>query len=290
MLRNLAFTCLGAIFFSSTGFSMNKTVLIPISEVGFDATEISVPWKYLSEAGIRVIFATPHGVMGRPDPLINDPKNFPLLFRKSFATNKDGLAAFKEMTQSEEFRHPISWSDISEIESQLDAIFIPGGHYSGEYGVGEKKVVDGTNGIRQLLESRELQKLIVKMHHEGKILSGICHGVLLLGRSIDPGTGKSILTNRTVTALPALSEKLAISATKKTLGRYYKTYDITVEDELRSIVGPKGSFRRGPLTLMKDSPQFLGLGFIVIDGNIITGRWQGDAHLMGWTLVKKLHE
>lgn len=37
---------------------MEKTVLIPIPSTDFDPTEVSVPWKILKAAGVKVIFAT----------------------------------------------------------------------------------------------------------------------------------------------------------------------------------------------------------------------------------------
>ena len=85
----------------------SRTILIPLSQIGFDASEASVPWTYLSDAGVRVIFATKNGHPAQVDPLINEPKNFPILFRKSLATNWDGMRAFKRMIVSTEFQHPL---------------------------------------------------------------------------------------------------------------------------------------------------------------------------------------
>ena len=272
----------------STPRPATRTLLIPLSEVGFDASEASVPWSYLRDAGVRVIFATRNGEPARVDPLINEPRNFPLLFRKSLATNADGMRAYRRMIASPEFKQPIRWSDIPEIEPALDAIYIPGGHYAGEYGTGSGTVRDGTTGIRQLIESEDLQKLAGRMHAEGKLVAAICHGVLLLGRAIDPRTGRSIVEGRSITALPRLSEEFAIAVTRKTLGRYYRTYDITVQDELTQRVGPKGRFAAGPATLVKDGPDSLEFGFVMEDGNLVTGRWQGDAHLMGHVLARRL--
>jgi putative intracellular protease/amidase len=265
-----------------------RTILIPLSEIGFDASEAGVPWSYLRDAGVRVIFATRSGNPAKVDPLINSRKNFPILFRASLATNSDGMRAFNRMIASPEFKHPIPWSRIPEFESELDAIYVPGGHYSGEYGTGLNLYRDGTTGVRQLIESEELQKLVGRMHSQGKLIAGICHGVLLLGRSIDPRTGRSIVEGRHITALPRRSEEFAIAVTRKTLGRYYQTYDITVQDELTRIVGPNGRFAPGPTTLIKDSPGNLGFGFVMVDKNLVTGRWQGDVHLMGFTLAEML--
>jgi putative intracellular protease/amidase len=265
-----------------------RTILIPLSEIGFDASEASVPWTYLSDAGVRVIFATKNGNPAKVDPLINNSKNFPLLFRASLATNSDGMRAFKRMIASPEFKHPILWSQIPDIEGELDAIYVPGGHYSGEYGSGLNIYRDGTTGVRQLIESEELQTLVGKMHSQGKLIAGICHGVLLLGRSIDPRTGRSIVESRRITALPRRSEEFAIAVTRKTLGRYYQTYDTTVQEELSRLVGPNGRFAPGPTTLIKDGPGNLGFGFVIVDNNLVTGRWQGDAHLMGFTLSELL--
>ena len=46
-------------------------VLIPLPDTGFDVTEVSVPWRMLTDEGHRVIFATEKkGVKPAADPLL----------------------------------------------------------------------------------------------------------------------------------------------------------------------------------------------------------------------------
>ncbi|MGH8738869.1 MAG: hypothetical protein ACREVC_16055, partial [Burkholderiales bacterium] len=37
-------------------------------------------------------------------------------------------------------------------------------------------------------------------------------------------------------------------------------------------------FERGPLAILRDSPEHLERGFTVRDGNYLSARWPGDAH------------
>jgi protease I len=62
------------------------------------------------------------------------------------------------------------------------------------------------------------------------------------------------------------------------LGDYYRTYQTTVEDEVRSVLARPEAFIRGPLPVRRDSAARLGAGFTVRDGNYLSARWPGDAH------------
>lgn len=48
---------------------MTKNILIPLPEYGFDPTEVSIPWKFLKDAGHSVSFTTPHGRPGQAKPI-----------------------------------------------------------------------------------------------------------------------------------------------------------------------------------------------------------------------------
>ena len=66
------------------------------------------------------------------------------------------------------------------------------------------------------------------------------------------------------------------------LGRYYRTYDQTVEAEVREALGPDGVFERGPLHNRYDRP------FVVKDGDLVTARWPGDAEAFADAYVAML--
>src|SRR5438132_259277 len=75
------------------------------------------------------------------------------------------------------------------------------------------------------------------------------------------------------------------------LGRYYRTYAMYVEDEVRSALddpaqlelGPRVYARRGTRT--DDTP-----AFVVEDGNYVSARWPGDAYLFAKRFVALLEQ
>ena len=73
-------------------------------------------------------------------------------------------------------------------------------------------------------------------------------------------------------------ELIAWRLTRSYLGDYYRTYQTTVEDEVRSVLARPEDFIRGPLPLRRDSAVRLGVGFTVRDGHYLSARWPGDAH------------
>lgn len=54
-------------------------VLIATSTTDFDPTEVAVPWKILSDAGVEVCFATDTGLAGYADKRMLDGNKFYLL-------------------------------------------------------------------------------------------------------------------------------------------------------------------------------------------------------------------
>ena len=117
----------------------------------------------------------------------------------------------------------------------------------------------------------------------GRPVAAICHGVLVLARTRDPATGRSVLADRQTTCLPKYMERLAYLTTAWRLGRYYRTYPAYVEDEVKAALDDPGSqFQRGPAVLgargtaTDDKP-----AFAVTDRNYLSARWPGDAYLFG---------
>jgi putative intracellular protease/amidase len=45
-----------------------STVLVPLPDRDFDVTEVAVPWRVLTRAGHRVVFATEAGARPEADP------------------------------------------------------------------------------------------------------------------------------------------------------------------------------------------------------------------------------
>jgi protease I len=235
------------------------TVLIPIPDHDFDPTETGVPWRVLRQGGHRVLFATPEGDVAYGDPRVVTGKGLGI-FAALMKADRNGRSAYHEMHESEEFRHPISYHDLRA--DNFDGIILPGGH---------------APGMRGYLESNRLQSIVAEFFNRDQPVGAICHGVLLAARSRTP-EGRSVLYGRKTTALTRFMELTAWALTRVYLGDYYRTYPTTVEDEVRAALAAPEHFVRGPISAIRDSPDNLGAGFTVRDGNYLSARWPGDAH------------
>jgi putative intracellular protease/amidase len=234
-------------------------VLIPLPDRDFDVTEVAVPWRLLTDSGHRVTFATERGDHPpEPDPRLIDG----VLFGRLGAA-PEPIAHFRQMAATDEYRAPISWVRINPVD--YDGLLLPGGH---------------APGMRQYLGSELLQEKVAAFWPLERPVGAICHGVLLLARCRDPGTGRSVIAGRRTTCLLKYQERSAYLLTAWRLGRYYRTYPTYVEDEVRGVLddpahlehGPRAYTRRG--TRDDDSA-----AFVVEDGNYVSARWPGDAYL-----------
>ncbi len=242
-------------------------VLVPVPDRDFDPTEAAVPWKLLRNAGHDVVFATERGAVPACDPLLVKGVMFGELGAKP-----EPKSFYAEMVASKELRTPITWQSIDP--GAYDALLLPGGH---------------AQGMKQYLASELLQSKVATFASSGKPLAAICHGVLVLARAKDPKTGKSVLHGRRTTCLPKYMEKVAYYLTAWKLGRYYRTYDAYVEDEVKSALEDPSHFQRGPLTLIKHGvAESDAAAFVVEDGSYVSARWPGDAYLLGKKLVERL--
>ncbi len=238
-----------------------KTVLVPLPDRDFDTTEVAVPWKLLTEKGHRVVFASERGdVKPECDPLLLTGVLFGQL-----GAEPEPKKFYAEMTQTDALDKPLSWSTIDV--SAFDALLLPGGH---------------APGMKQYLGSEELQGVIRAFWKTGKPVAAICHGVLPLARA-------GVLAGKKTTCLPKYMERSGYFLTAWKLGRYYRTYDAYVEDEVRAALRDPADFVRGPRVLTQrgtrddDSP-----AFVVEDENYLSARWPGDAYLFAKKLLERL--
>ncbi len=250
-----------------------KNILIPLPNYGSDPTEVSIPWKVLSENGFNITFATPQGEKAMVDLQMLHGKRLGI-WRGLLKTGINAVDAHSAMKQSNAFNNPIKYADIRE--QNFDAIFLPGGH--------DKR-------IKEYLESDILQQQIVAFFESNKPVGAICHGVILPARSIDSKTGQSVLYNYKTTSLLKSQELLAYNLTRLWLKDYYLTYPgLLVEDEVTSVLKDKNQFLQGPLPIFRDNPSNLKRGFVVKDGNYLSARWPGDAYCFAYEFVKMLQE
>jgi putative intracellular protease/amidase len=234
------------------------TVLMPLPDKDFDVTEVAVPWRLLTEAGHRILFATEKGG-SKPaaDPLLLTGVVFGQL-----GAEPEPKAFYEAMCEDDAFRSPVSWSELHA--SEFDGLLLPGGH---------------APGMRQYLGNTSLHQLVADFWASDRPVGAICHGVITLARARNVD-GESVLRGTQTTCLPKYMERLAYYLTFWKLGKYYRTYPAYVEDEVRDALATPRHFHRGPLTLGKrgtstdHSP-----AFVVEDGRYVSARWPGDAYL-----------
>jgi len=234
------------------------TAVIALADQDFDPTEAAVPWRWLSQAGHQVLFATSDGRVGACDPemltgvLLGIVKALP-----------EHAADYERMRQSAAFQAPLAFGDLDPAVHDL--LVLPGGH---------------AQGMRQYLESEALQEAVVRFMEVSAPVGAICHGGVVLARA--RARGRSVIAGRRVTTLPKRFEMGAWLATKPTRGDYFRTYPQWVQDEVHQAVGAEGEVLTGPFLPLH------GDGFVVEDGALVTARWPGDAERFGATLVELL--
>jgi len=237
-------------------------VLMPVPDRDFDVTEVSVPWRILTEAGCEVVFATERAGT-RPAA---DPRLLTGVLFGQLGAETEPRRFYQDLTESPEFGATVSWADL-DVE-EFDGLLLPGGH---------------APGMRQYLGSAALRQRIARFWALERPVGAICHGVLVLARAHDTETGRSVLADRRTTCLPKYMERTAYFTTAWRLGRYYRTYPAYVEDEVRAALADPGKqFERGPRTLTRRGTATDDThAFVVQDGHYLSARWPGDAYLFG---------
>lgn len=279
------------------------TVLVPTPQQDFDPTEVAVSWSVLTGLGHRVVFATPTGTPSEGDELMLtgeglDPWGWLPGLRHIVGIGRplraDAVArdAYAQMLRDGAFQNPISWSQI-DLDA-VDGALFPGGHRA--------------RGVREYLESPELQATVVEAFRRAMPVAAICHGVLLLARSIDQSTRRSVLYGRQTTALTWALERTAWRIARVTRfwdPNYYRTYletpgqpagYMSVQAEVTRALERPTDFHdvsqsdpaikrtgRARDRLDDDGP-----AFIVEDGNYISARWPGDVHTFAKRFSKLL--
>jgi len=235
-------------------------ILMPLPAADFDPTEAAIPWRMCELAGLTVRFATPMGDPSRADERTLTGQGLGP-FARLLRARYDAVEAYQNMTATPSFRHPLPYHVLDAAD--FDGIIIPGG-----FGA----------GMRRFLEARPLQQLIVDFFRADKAVGAIGQGVLLVARSVDPQTGRSVLYRRRTTALLRAQEMLAWRMSRPWAGRYFRTYEEPVEDLVVSRLGQRTQFVRGPLSFRRDTPRTAHDGFAVRDVRYVSARWAGDAH------------
>jgi len=235
-------------------------VLMPLPDRDFDVTEVAVPWRLLTDAGHEVVFATERAGT-RPEA---DPRLLTGVLFGQLGAAEEPKRCYEQLTRAPEFTATVGWADVDM--ASYDGLLLPGGH---------------APGMRQYLGSVELRRQVARFWALGRPVGAICHGVLVLARTRDEATGRSVLAGRRTTCLPKYMERTAYLTTAWRLGRYYRTYPAYVEDEVRSVLAdPAAQFERGPRVLTRRGTRDDDThAFVVQDAGYLSARWPGDAYL-----------
>lgn len=232
-------------------------VIIPLPDRDFDVTEVSVPWRLLTRRDMDVVFATETGNTPAADPLLLTGVVFGQL-----GAEPEPKAFYEQLTRTEAFKKPTPFEDVDW--ASFDGLLLPGGH---------------AKGMRPYLESDTLRAGVRTFWALRRPVAAICHGVLVLARTVVPETGRSVLFDRRTTCLPTYMERAAHLATFWKVGDYYRTYAETVEEEVTRALAHREQFIRGPITLFKKGTETDASGaFVVDDGHYLSARWPGDAY------------
>jgi len=283
------------------------TVLMPLPACDFDPTEVAVSWRILSEAGHEVLFATPSGQPGEADAIMVSGRGLdpwgavPLLRNVTVvgrALRADAAArrAYAALLDDAAFGSPLHWG--AARRSSYDALVLPGGHRA--------------RGMRDYLESIEVQQMAIDSFRAGKPVGAICHGVLVAARAVEPASGRSVLYGRRTTALTWQLEGRAWQLASRTRfwdPDYYRTYVeepgqpagyMSVQQEVtRALADPDDfvdvpsglpDYRRKTSGRSRDTVTDARPAWVVRDGVYVSARWPGDAHTFAHTFADVLAE
>ncbi|WP_285480925.1 DJ-1/PfpI family protein [Amycolatopsis sp. NBRC 101858] len=273
-------------------------MLIPVPARDSDPSEVAVSRAVLSREH-TVVFATPDGAQATCDEIMVTGEGLDLWSRvpglrkltalgRVLRADEAARAAHRALLEDPAWRAPIRWADI-ELDS-FDGLLLPGGHRA--------------RGMREYLESPVLQGVVVDAFRRDLPVAAICHGVLLAARSLDPGTGRSVLYGRTTTALNWQLERTAWRLARRTRfwdPDYYRTYReepgqpegfMSVQQEVTRALARPEDFRDTADRVQasgraRDRLDDARPAFVVEDGNYVSARWPGDVHTFAKTFAKR---
>jgi putative intracellular protease/amidase len=246
---------------------MKRKILMPLPDRDFDVTESAVPWKLFTRAGYEVVFATEEGNTPACDPLLLTGVIFGQL-----GAEAEPKSFYAEMVATPAFQRPRKWRDLDVRD--FDALFLPGGH---------------APGMKQYLGSETLQRKVADFWALQRPVGAICHGVLVLARA--RAEGRSLLHDYQTSCLPKYMERSAYLLTAWRLGKYYRTYDAYVEDEVKAQLASPDQFQRGPRVLMtRGTDEDDRAAFVCRDRNYVSARWPGDSYRVAKDLLQLLDE
>ncbi|WP_407878193.1 type 1 glutamine amidotransferase domain-containing protein [Furfurilactobacillus entadae] len=103
-------------------------VIISLPAYGFDPTKTTIPWQYLTDRKIKVIFTTPDGTPAAADDRLLAGRGFEI-FKHFLMADTTIRTAYQAMIKAPAFQHPLAYADISV--AKYDGLLLPSGHDKG---------------------------------------------------------------------------------------------------------------------------------------------------------------
>jgi len=236
-----------------------RPILMPLPDHDFDPTEAAIPWKTCTARGWNIAISTENGSVP-----VGDLHRLKGPLPGLISAGQRARAAYQEMIEDPAYQQPIPYEGIDV--SQYEALLLPGG--------------DGL-GMRQYLDSSLLRSKVLQFWQQGKLIGAICHGILVLARTIDDRTGRSVLYGHKVTAPPKSLDRFGYLVDRWLIKHGYIMYSQCVAEEVRSCLQHPRDLSHGP-SIFKP--------YVVCDGTLITSRWYLDAELFAQSLADALGE
>jgi len=175
------------------------------------------------------------------------------------------ISAYTTMKTSPAMQSPLSWTSPTFSLQAYNLVFLPGGH--------EK-------GVRQIIDSPTVHAHLASyvpltLKPSKHALAAVCHGVMVLSTAKDK-EGKSLIHDKTTTALMGGHEQGIWQATRLWLRDYYKTYGAgsdSVEVAVRKELDDEETQWKGSL----------GMAPLVVEDeryNYVSARFPGDVERM----------
>jgi putative intracellular protease/amidase len=155
-----------------------------------------------------VVFVTEQG-----KPPQCDRRMLEGITQRLLGASQSVVQKYKAMSESDEFKHPLRWSEPGFTLLDFDMVVLPGGH---------------DKPMRQIIDSERVHQLLVEFFPSTlkpgrKTIGAICHGVQVLAFA-KGADGKSIIHQCDTTSLTTPQERFIYWSTRAFLGDYYKTY------------------------------------------------------------------
>lgn len=255
------------------GGGPKRRVVCPLPARDLDPAEAGVVWHIVRKCeGFEIVFATPDGAVAEADPRMLKPND---VAERRLAAEWEPRLHFLTLTDEDEnYAHPIRYTDIRPEE--YDGMLLLGGLSS---------------AITSYVEDAELQAKVAEFWQLERPVGAIDHGVLLLALTKDPNANgdESIIRDCKVTCLTKNMQQAAYTITRWAHDKLYRPYErwtqFQVADALNhgTQVNTESAVRRG--TAYVDTS-----ALTVVDGRLVTARWQGDAFLFARKFAQLLHD